>query len=484
MPFVFINGDLPDNIQKSLDSTLSYRVKNADFAVDGANEKKLVPWRKASNEALARGEKAPPMPELWDGKVRFLRRARSGSWYFPIGLLPKVLKLLQWYDVEITQDIQFAETSLEGGFAWNGPELRDYQFETLMKAIACRGGVVSLPTGSGKTMIALKLIHSIQRPTIVLVHRKELFDQWAEQIKKYLGLVPVQYTDAIVGFVSPIDDNKEHPMVVLAMIPTLAMASRNKNAVALTILEAKYDLLILDEAHHTPADTFYSVASKIDALYKYGFSATTEREDGEDMKMDAALGPICVKMNAESLIEKGFLARPVFEFIEVPASGAGRTFAQIYKTGIVQNEGRNKAIAARVKQLVDEGRQVYVHVEHIAHGRILSQLLGIPFVYSKSKDRDETIGTFRKGFTRALVSTLLGEGVDIPTISAIVMAGGRKTEVGTIQKVGRALRPTAGVDTAVVVDFADRGKWLGDHSLARYNAYCKVYGEDIVRGVR
>jgi len=203
------------------------------------------------------------------------------------------------------------------------------------------------------------------------------------------------------------------------------------------------------------------------------------------MKMEAALGPICIKMSAEDLINAGWLARPVFEFIIVPATQIrGRTFAQVYSSGVVNNEIRNKAVAARALQLAEEGRQVYIHVEHVNHGKILSELVNAPFVYSKSKYRDETIDTFRKGRTRILISTLLGEGVDIPAISAIIMAGGRKTEIGTIQRVGRALRPDPKFPTSTIVDFADRGKYLSEHATARYQSYIKVYGETIVRGNR
>jgi superfamily II DNA or RNA helicase len=144
------------------------------------------------------------------------------------------------------------------------------------------------------------------------------------------------------------------------------------------------------------------------------------------------------------------------------------------------NERRNLAIARRVQELVAEGRQVLVCVEQILHGQTISRIAKIPFVYSGSKDRVETIETFKKGYTRALVTTLLDEGFDLPSISAVVMAGGRKTKIGTIQKVGRALRPDPKFDNAIIVDFADRGRHLSDHAVARYNTYVETYGAEIV----
>lgn len=483
--YIFINGTIPENIRVAIDKELSYTVKDADFAIQGYNDKMLAKWATKVAEARKNHRPEPEKPKEWDGKVRFLNIARSGSYFFPVGLLSRVMKLLKWYDVAVTTDIHYNSVATSGLFEWSGPELRDYQLDALQKLLAKGGGVASMPTGSGKTLLALRLVYTLSEDTLVLVHRKELFRQWCGVIESTIkNVVPMDLSDAVRSYEMTSDDGAEHPKIVVAMVPTLAGSEKNNNVVARGIMGTHFNVLILDEAHHTPADTFYSVASKIDARYKYGFSATVKREDGDEMRMEAALGPVNANLGADTLIDSGHLARPVFEFIDVNAGAKGKTWAEEYKNGIVLNESRNNAIAARVNLLVKEGRQVYVHVEHINHGKILSALMKCPFVYSKSKDREETIDTFKKGLTRVLISTLLGEGVDIPTISAIVMAGGRKTEIGTIQKVGRALRPTEGVDTAIVVDFADKGKHLSQHTIARYNCYCETYGEDIVRGFK
>lgn len=481
--FVFINSDIPENIKIALDTELSYTIQNAEYAIEGYNEKALAKWAQKVVDAHRRGIPEPKKPEPWDGKVRFFNLSKSGSYFFPIGLLPRVMKLLKWYDVAIKTDLHYNDDTSEGEFTWTGPELRDYQMESLEKLIANKGGVASMPTASGKTVVMLRLIYAMSTQTLVLVHRKELFKQWCSEIEKNIGnVVPMDLSDAIRQYTIQTDDNIERPKIVIAMIPTLSGADRNRNIVAQGVMGMKFNLCCVDECHHVPSETFYSVVNRIDANFKTGLSATTEREDGETMKMEAALGPICVNVKAEELIDREFISRPMFEFIDVDAGARGKTFAEVYKNGIVFNESRNNAIDARVKRLVSDGRQVLVCVEHINHGKLLSQLMGVPFVYSKSKDRSETIGTFERGLTKVLITTLLNEGFNLPKISAVVLAGGRKTEAGTIQKVGRALRPDENFKTAIVVDFADKGKFLSEHTLSRYNAYIKFYGEDIVRG--
>lgn len=476
---VFFRAGEIQEVIPILDKEISYPVKGAEYAQVALADKHA----RANMERKARGEPLLEYPP-WDGRNHFLRLSTTGSYYFPYGLLPRARNLLSYFDIVTHEAIEFDESEIHGQFEWHGPDLRDYQKDALVKAYVARHGIVSLPTASGKTMIALRLIWALGLNTVVFVHTHELLTQWCEQVESILMLQEdkIGY-DAVRVFRRPLD--KEGPSVKIAMLQTV-YSGLEKDAdrpAANVVLKAKHDLLIADECHHYAADTFYAVARDIDAKYKIGFSATTEREDGEDMKMEAAIGPICIKLSAEELINAGYLARPIFEFINVPATQIrGRTFAQVYASGVVNNEIRNKAVAARALQLAEEGRQVYIHVEHINHGKILSQLVNAPFVSSKSKHREETISTFRKGFTRILISTLLGEGVDIPGISAIVMAGGRRTEIGTIQKVGRALRPDPEFPTSIIVDFADRGKYLSEHASARYQSYIKVYGEAIVHG--
>ena len=479
-PYVFFKaGEIQEAIP-TLDKELSYPVKGAEYA-------QVALADRHARENMARKERGEPILEYppWDGRNRFLRLSKSGSYYFPYGLLPRAKKLLSWFDIETLDDIEFDESEVHGQFEWHGPELRDYQNDALVKAYVARHGIISLPTAAGKTMIALRLIWALGVNTVVFVHTHELLRQWCGQVESVLGLQEQGGLETVKVYRNPLDS--EGPCVKIAMLQTVfASMGKDTNGIAAKeVLEFKHDLLIGDESHHYAADTFYKVAQDTDARYKIGFTATPDREDGEDMKMEAALGPICIKMSAEDLINAGWLARPVFEFITVPATQIrGRTFAQVYSSGVVNNEIRNKAVATRALQLAEEGRQVYIHVEHVNHGKILSELVNAPFVYSKSKHRDETIDTFRKGYTRILISTLLGEGVDIPAISAIIMAGGRKTEIGTIQRVGRALRPDPKFPTSTIVDFADRGKYLSEHATARYQSYIKVYGETIVRGNR
>lgn len=459
-PYLFFNGSLDELTIKALDHETSYEVQNSDYAISGYYDRQ----DRENAERRARGLPEKPV-KPWDGKIHLMRQARNGTYFVPIGLLSRAVSVLNAMGVAYDTSISYLPSGETLTLEWKGPGMRIYQKDAVQRAIQHGSGIIQLPTGSGKTLIGCYLVYAYNRPTLVLVHRKELVSQWVEKLETTCGIKPTVFND----------EGHEFGPVTVAMVPSLHLWLKENHQLP------PFDMLILDEAHHCPADTFYGIGIRCDAKQRFGLSATARREDGADLKMEAALGPIIVSMDANTLIAEGFLARPIFEFVDVPyVMVSGRKYAEIYKNGIVLNDERNRIIAAKAQRLVADGRQVYIHVEQINHGTILSKLVPAPFIHSKSKDREEVVEQFRKGNVRCLISTLLGEGVDIPEISGIIMAGGKKTEVGTIQKVGRALRPSPQFNDAIVIDFADKGKYLSEHATLRYNAYCNVFGNYIV----
>lgn len=431
---------------KAIDTELSFVVQNVDLVL-----------RARAKKAESTGKKIKP----WDGTIRFLAKSQNGTYFFPIGLLPRVKKILKWFGIDYTENINFSESSEALTIPWMGPDLRVYQIDAFIEAMKAERAIINIPTGSGKTLTTLKMISVIGKPTLIIVHRKELLNQWITAIKEYTGLDAVSFTDK----------NKEFGVITVAMVQSLYNYLKKEKMPV-------FDVIVVDEVHHIACETFYEVAIKCDAKYRIGLTATTKREDGADLYLESGIGPICISIRPEDLIEQKHLALPQFEFVDIPGTSYRRyaEFRDEYKHGIALNTTRNEVIVKRARQLVNEGRLTYIHVEHISHGKLLSEMSGIPFVYSKTKNRDEIIEKFKTGEIKAVISTLLGEGVDIPDISAIIMAGGRKTKIGTVQKVGRCLRPS-GNQTSIIVDFIDKGNHLSRHTHQRYETYCEFFGE-------
>lgn len=296
---------------------------------------------------------------------------------------------------------------------------------------------------------------------MVLCHRQEIADQWVEQMRDILG---VDVSKCYGG-------TRENGDMMVGLYQSIY---DDDNAEVRDSVRTDHDVLIADECHRVGAQTFSQVALNINATYRYGLSATPEREDNATLRVIGGTGEMIADIRPEGLIEDGYLARPQWKILDAPrAGGSYRQWQAEYKSEIVENDARNQLIAEEVDDLP---KPCYVHVERINHGERLEGLIeDAKFVSSDSNDRDEVIAAFRDGDRDLLISTLLGEGFDVPELRSVVMAGGLKTSIGAIQKVGRALRP--GTDTAVIVDFMDQGRWVGDHSEERVRTYREYYGD-------
>lgn len=396
-------------------------------------------------------------------KEELLQVTPGGMVYFPAGLLPLVKEILEDNGVTYTVVEPFRNLQNVLNTVWRGHSLRNYQREALNEFLEKGRGVVSLPTGTGKTLLGVRAIHEIGRPAIVLIHQKEVADQWVEAVREYIGVEPARYYDGV----------HETGAVTVALYQSIY----RDGELAKDINLSTYDVLISDETHRVGADTFNAVTMATNSVYRLGLSATPKRGDGADMRIWAGTGPVIYHKSPEWMIARGFLANPVFKIFDTPrAGGPYENWRQEYKNEIIQNEGRNEIVKREAETLASEGKKVYLHVERLPHGEVLNDLIPeAKFAHGKSKDRDEVIEDFRTGDLKILASTLLGEGFDLPELGGVIMCGGMKSEVMTIQKIGRALRPKGG-ENAVLIDFQDKGDWVSEHSEQRMETYKKYYG--------
>ena len=442
--YCFINdkGSLPQSHISDLDEMLSTFVKNHE-------------WTDAYNK----GE--------WDGRFRMLKQARNGNYYFPVGAVDEVKTFLDYKGHQtVVKYPEFRNIDLN----WvSGCTLRPYQNDILRTLVQNSGsGTIEIPTGAGKTLIALKYAYLRQSQFMVIVHRKELLHQWKEEIEKHFGITPTIVGDGL----KYLSGN-----VVVAMVQTLHRMSANKR------FRASFPLIIFDEVHTIPARTAYYVASRLGSRWRVGLSATARRTDGLDKLIHGVTGTTIGQISVENLVNQGFLAKPVFFFPHSPISdkplAANYSYQTNYKNGITLNTGRNELIATVAKWGTESGRLVFINVRYIAHGKELNKLIeGSVFVSAKSEDRKERIEEFRKGIgARCIISTLLKEGVDAPMADMYINAAAGQSFVSTIQSAGRTLRPATGKQDTIMVDFIDEGnKYLINDTQHRLKAYEEVYG--------
>jgi superfamily II DNA or RNA helicase len=239
-------------------------------------------------------------------------------------------------------------------------------------------------------------------------------------------------------------------------------------------------VVFFDECHHLPADCCYSVALQTHgACYRYGLSATPYRSDRQDMLLEAALGEKLYRANASVLIEQGFLVAPKITFHAVPAYRKAPSqqpdYQTVFSEYIVKNPKRNSMIVEQARALAKKEKSVLVLVSQVAHGEALVKLMPEAALVQGSDPSEKRRRVFRKLEKKkqliVVATTLADEGLDIPTLDAVILASGGKSESRALQRIGRALRIAPGKKAAIVVDFLDNAPFLGDHSMRRIEIF-------------
>jgi hypothetical protein len=146
--------------------------------------------------------------------------------------------------------------------------LREHQQVALDAATKKDFGIIVAPPGSGKTIIGLKIIAEKRQPALIITHRKQIAEQWMERVEAFLGIPKHE-----IGKIGQVK-TKPTKSITVAMIQSLAKELEKPN----TELPEAFGLVIIDECHHVPADTFRSAISKLKPFYTYGLTATPFRK--------------------------------------------------------------------------------------------------------------------------------------------------------------------------------------------------------------
>jgi superfamily II DNA or RNA helicase len=180
------------------------------------------------------------------------------------------------------------------------------------------------------------------------------------------------------------------------------------------------------------------------------------------------------QISNQQLIQAGHLTPPRVVIIEMPAVKCPKSWPDVYEVAVCLNRDRNKRI---IDELIKAPKPAFVMCTRLAHAKVLhkyAESLGfsIPAVLSgdtKNKDRMQVIKDLQSGKEKAIIATtIFDEGVDLPELRTLILAGGGKSTVAQLQRIGRGLRISKGKHEILVIDFNDKsGAILKRHSAAR-----------------
>lgn len=266
--------------------------------------------------------------------------------------------------------------------------LRDYQAEAFSKFLDTGAVGVFYPPGAGKTYLSLCALHLVKGKQLVVVPSITLLEQWTESIHKYL----------------PRDD--------WGRITVTTYQSAGKDS----IKNREYALLVVDEVHHLPANTFSGI-SMINAKYRLGLSATPFREDGREDLIFALTGyPVGIDWDR-------FFS---FSVIQKPTAWLK----------IARNDTEKIRITQQLLLEEFKGKKTLIFCDDLTFGEMASRTLNIPFVSGESKNRIQTLNQN----LHSIISRVGDEGIDLPELNGVIeikfLYGSRRQE---LQRIGRLM---------------------------------------------
>lgn len=467
-----IHGKILDHLTLEQLSTIS---SICSFKVPGGDHK-ASQFRKATNGQCE-----------WDG---YRRLFNSQTQMFPVGLLSRITGLLN--TVGISYEILSERTHIDRAFdiPCKPREIRQYQRDIILPCIMNGTGVIQAATGSGKTTMAGSIISVFGKSCVFIVHTKDLLYQAKESFERLLDTDIGQIGDGVVDL---------QPITV-ATVQSLAMASSQ-----VEMENYKYDedggefdnveldndkknrirqwaktvgLVLFDEVQRVASRTAFSARFMFEnADNAFGLSASPWRDDGADLMIEGAFGPVIYRISASELIDQGYLVKPNILIKKVNNNiWSGMDYNTIYKTAIVENPMRNMQVCTDAVEQYRMGRCTLVLVTQVKHGKILQDIIrmgNIPaqFISGKSnaKHRKQVIEDMRAGKAPLVIATTIADvGLDVPRIQSIVEGGAGRSSVTALQRVGRAIRPFDGKDEAFYITYRDNAPYLNqqiDHKI-------------------
>jgi superfamily II DNA or RNA helicase len=351
---------------------------------------------------------------------------------------------------------------------WHNPQLsqlRPDQEDAVETWLKTRKGVLVMPTGTGKTEVALHIIHRLAVTTLVIAPVRDLMYQWHQRILERLG-----YDAGIIG------DNTFNKLPV-------SVTTYESACIHMKDFGNEFQLIIFDECHHLPGRVRSDAARMSMAPYRLGLTATPERSDGRDVALDQLIGPIVytlpldqasgviladydvftytVHLSSEErakydacseVIRRYFADRhktdPGFSVEDLHAAytkdpEARRVIRAQHTKRSIEDSAREKLRVLEDIFRLHQGTPMLVFTQTNIMAREVSARFLIPCLlnHARKKERRDILTGFREGVYPAIVANrVLDEGVDIKEAKLAVILGGLASVRQAIQRLGRIIR--------------------------------------------
>ena len=310
------------------------------------------------------------------------------------------------------------------------------------------GGILSLPTGFGKTCVSLYILSKLKLKTLIIVHKEFLMNQWIERIKQFLPT-------ASIGIIQQNKVDIVGKDIVIGMLQSLAMKEYESN------MFETFGFTIIDETHHISSKVFSKALFNVCTKHMLGLSATPIRKDGLTKVLNWFIGDIFYSIQRENQtsVNVDIQRFKCEEYTkDPPLNKLGKISLATVINNLVIIEERNDLICKLLLENVSKGRKIILLSDRRSHCELLHEKI-------KEQTSEFTSGLYMGGMKQDKLNesekcdiilatfSLAHEGLDIPTLDTLILAT-PKTDI--VQSCGRILRETVGKkNNPLIIDICD-----------------------------
>jgi superfamily II DNA or RNA helicase len=390
--------------------------------------------------------------EAWEKRLDFLKSKVKNTLVFEdeegkTFIRPGSIPYLSPYDVENTVVYPIPKKIPWAKIPKFTPYI--YQKESIERLLKERHGCVSITTGGGKSLILLHICRELGLKTIIMTPSAAITDQLYKEFTGYFGK----------GNVGKYGDGRKDTDKLFTLATGQALTRIESDSDAWKEF-SKTQVFISDESHANPAETMESVCHGVlaNAPYRFFFSATQVRNDGQNKLLESINGRIVHTLTTRDAILGGYICSHEFKIVRIESSNPNMTADEPLENKRIHLL-RNKNIAAFAAKLANasaiQGKQTLILVEEVSQIAMIVPLLTVPYAIAHSetkKDRllelkipkadvGKAIEDFNKNEVKVLIgSSCISMGCNIYPVHNLVNIQGGSSEIKTKQALGRSVR--------------------------------------------
>lgn len=357
------------------------------------------------------------------------------------------------------------------------------------RLLSFENGVLSAATAFGKTVVCSYLIAERKVSTLILVHSKDLLEQWVDELNRFLVVdeEPPMYEtksgrkkrrDSVIGILHG-GKNTMTGIIDVAMVGSLYSKGKFQETMN------SYGMVLMDECHHGGSLTSVQVMQKVNARYVYGVSATPKRGDDLEKIVYMLLGPVRHSYTAKERAEEQGIGHYVYpRYTRMVGTEENKRDINVAYSLISRNPARNNMILEDMRACVKAGRTPVILTRYKEQAKYLYDRLRkdadhVFLLYGDNSDKENAdirkkLKEVTKAHSLILVATgqKIGEGFDYPRLDTLMLAapvsfGGRLE-----QYLGRMNRDYEGKTEVIVYDYIDSHiQWFDNMYAKRLRTY-------------